>query len=101
MRSLTGTLTAAQKQASGTPYVKAVLTDHEGERQRLRPVRWYTGSEGAYYSAAYCPGDGSLVRARIDPGTKVLSTQRVAVPSSSSDYSVWTSHGAVSAGGAV
>ena len=42
-----------------------------------------------------------LSGARIDPSTKVLYTQRVTAPGPSSDFSQWTSHGTVSASGAV
>ena len=59
------------------------------------------GSEGEYYVAAAIAGDGSLIRARIDPATKVLYTQRVANPGPGSTFSAWTSHGTVSASGAV
>jgi hypothetical protein len=101
MRSLSATLAAAQKQATSLPYVKAVLSDFHGDVSRTRFSRHYTGSEGEYFSAAVGAGDGSLVRARIDPSTKVLYTQRVASPGPGSDFSPWTSHGTVSAGGAV
>jgi hypothetical protein len=101
MRTLTSTLAAAQKQASSRPYVRAVFSDQHGAVSRLRFNRLYDGSEGEYYSAATCPADGSLVRARIDPATKVLYTQRVASPGPGSDFSQWASHGTVSASGAV
>ncbi len=101
MRALTATLEAAQKQASGPPYIRAVFGDYEGEVSRLRFARHYSGSEGEYFAAVTVAPDGSLVRARIDPATKVLYTQRVASPGPASDYSQWTSHGTVIAGGAV
>ena len=101
MRSLSGTLAAAQKQPSAQPHVSAVFSDYHGDVSRLRFQRLHSGSEGDYFSAVTVAGDGSLVRARIDPSTKVLYTQRVTTPGPGSDFSAWTSHGAVSAGGAV
>jgi hypothetical protein len=101
VRTLSGTLLAAQRSASAVPYVKVEVSDYLGDMPRLRWRRLYTGSEGGYYHAVVLAGDGSLVRARIDPGTKVLYTQRVAAPGPGSDFSQWTSHGAVSATGAV
>ncbi len=101
MRTLSATLLAAQRSASGEPYVSAVLRDAYGGFDRARFVRYYDGAEPDYYSAAVLAGDGSLIRARIDPSSHVLSTQRVAAPDDASDYSVWTSQGTVSASGAV
>ena len=101
MKQLSSTLLVAQKGASGAPYVKAELSDYWGDRTRIRFTRHYTGSEGEYYGAVAGAPDGSLIRARIDPSTKVLYTQRVTSPGPSSDFSQWTSHGTVSASGAV
>lgn len=101
MKSLSATLLAAQKSASAQPFVRAELSDYQGDRSRIRFSRVYAGAEGEYFSAAVVAGDGSLVRARIDPSTKVLYTQRVASPVPSSDFSQWVSHGGVSAQGAV
>ena len=80
MRTLTRTLEAAQKSSSAVPYVSAVFADYHGDVSRARFERHYTGSEGDYFSAVTRAGDGSLVRARIDPATKVLYTQRVTSP---------------------
>jgi hypothetical protein len=101
MRTLSETLEAAQKQASSRPYVQAEFSDYFGEVSRIRYSRHYSGSEGEYDSAVIGAGDGALIRARIDPTTKVLYTQRVASPGPASDFSSWTSHGTVSASGAV
>src|SRR6476660_4529834 len=101
MRLLSDELRAAQQQASARPYVTATFSDHHGDTTRLRFQRHYTGAEGEYHVAATITGDGSLVRARIDPATKVLYTQRVANPTSGSTFSAWTSQGTVSASGAV
>ena len=101
MRSLTATLTAAQEQTSSRPYVQSHLLRLPRRRlsSALQPP--LHRSEGEYYTAVVGAGDGSLVRARIDPSTKVLYTQRVTAPGPSSDFSQWTSHGTVSASGAV
>ena len=101
MRTLTATLEAAQPQPSPRPYVEAVFSDYYGDVSRLRFSRHYSGSEGEYFSAVVIAGDGSLNRARIDPTTKLLYSQRVASPGPTSDFSQWSSHGAVSASGAV
>src|SRR4051794_35956740 len=90
MRNLTSTLLAAQRQTSAQPYVRAVLSDAYGGVSRLRFPRHYTGSEPEYYVAAAGAGDGSLIRARIDPVTKVLCLQRVADPGPGSSFSSWT-----------
>jgi hypothetical protein len=101
MRLLTDAMRAAQQQPSARPYVSATFSDVHGDTTRIRYQRRYTGSEGEYYVAAAMAGDGSLIRARIDPATKVLYTQRVANPGPGSTFTAWTSHGTVSASGAV
>src|SRR5687768_11164195 len=101
MRLLSDALRAAQQQPSARPYVSATFSDMHGNTTRRRYQRHYSGSEGEYYVAAAVAGDGSLIRARIDPTTKVLSTQRIANPGPGSTFSAWTSHGTVSASGAV
>jgi hypothetical protein len=101
VRLLSAELRAAQQQASARPYISATFSDHHGDTTRLRFQRHYTGAEGEYHVAATVAGDGSLVRARIDPATKVLYTQRAANPTPGSTFSAWTSQGTVSASGAV
>ncbi len=101
MLSLTPTLLAAQKQASAVPYVRAIFDDYFGDATRIRLQRHYTGAEDDYLSAVVGAPDGSLVRARIDPATHVLYTQRVTSPGSTSSFSSWTSQGTVSSTGAV
>src|SRR5687767_3653986 len=101
MRIISSELLAAQRSASARPYIHAVFSDYHGDTSRLRYQRHYTGAEGEYYTAATVAADGSLIRARIDPTTKVLYTQRVTNPAPGSTFSAWTSHGTVSASGAV
>ncbi|MGE0058919.1 MAG: hypothetical protein AB7P33_11225, partial [Dehalococcoidia bacterium] len=91
-------LEAAQKSASSRPYVSAVLSDETSFVARFRFQRVYSGGEAAGPAAVVTAGDGSLIRARIDPTTDTLYTQRVTMPSPSSTFSSWTSHGLVGAG---
>lgn len=72
------------------PYVKVDILDHVAGITRLNWARLYTGSEPDFYHAASMPGDGSLVRARVDPSTYQLYRQRVASPAPGSDFSPWT-----------
>jgi len=92
MRELTSTLTAAQKAASATPYVKLAATAKIAGVVRLDWDRLYTGSEDDYHHAVTMPDDGSLVRARITPpgDARKLYRQRVASPGPASDFSSWT-----------
>lgn len=98
MRTLSPALEAAQKSGSSLPYVSAVLSDETSFVSRFRFQRVYSGSEASGPSAVVTAGDGSLIRARIDPTTDTLYTQRVTSPSPSSTFSSWTSHGLVGAG---
>ncbi len=61
MRTLSPTLLAAQKSASGVPYVKAVLHDRIGGIRWLTWTRLYIGAEPDGYHAATMPADGSLI----------------------------------------
>jgi hypothetical protein len=92
MRSLPAALEDAQKQPSSTPYLEVTLSDRIGGVRRLAFQRLYTGSELDGYHAATMPGDGSLVRSRIESGH--VYYQRVESPGPSSDYSSWTDLGA-------
>ncbi len=88
MRTLTSTLTAAQKTPSARPAVLVAVRDRVGGAKRLIWSQLYDGAEADSYHAAVCPADSSLVRARTD-GTS-LYRQRVASPGALSDYSAWT-----------
>ncbi len=98
MRTLSATLLAAQRQASRLPYVRLETFDRVAGVARLHFQRLYTGSEPDYFHAATMPGDGSLVRSRLDPVTYTLYLQRVASPGPGADFSAWTSAGTSSAG---
>ena len=88
MRTLHSALLAAQKKASGVPYVKVEVVDSIGGVKRLDWQRLYSGSEPDSYHAATMPADSSLNRCRVDAGN--LYRQRVANPGPGSDFSSWT-----------
>ena len=92
MRQLSSTLSAAQKSASRTPYVKLEARAKIAGIVRLDWDRLYTGSEDDYFHDMTIPGDGSLVRTRITPpgDARKLYRQRVASPGPSSDFSTWS-----------
>ncbi|MEX1254045.1 MAG: hypothetical protein WEE64_06870, partial [Dehalococcoidia bacterium] len=90
MRTLTPTLLAAQMEPSAVPFVKVTLRDRVADVPRLRWERLYTGSEADRYHAAVMPGDGSLLRARIDPSGPTLRYQRVASPGPGAAFDSWT-----------
>ena len=92
MRELTATLLAAQKKASGTPYMKVTASNKIVGVVRLDWTRLYTGSEDDYFHALTMPGDGSLVRVRLTlpADSRKLYRQRVASPGPGSDFSSWT-----------
>lgn len=91
MLSTSSTLIEAARSGSATPYVRIRLSDRDAGVPALHFTRWYGGAEVDGPAGVAVPGDGSLVRARIDPGTTTLYLQRVATPSDASDYSAWSS----------
>jgi hypothetical protein len=90
MRMLSSTLLAAQKSSARLPYVKVEILDRVAGVTRLNWTRLYSGSEPDFHHGATMPGDGSLVRARVDPSSYQLYRQRVADPGPGSDFSPWT-----------
>jgi hypothetical protein len=88
MRTLPSALLAAQKSASAVPYLKVQITDQIGGIRRLDWQLLYAGSETDSYHAATMPGDGSLIRCRVDSGS--LYRQRVTSPGPGSNFSNWT-----------
>ncbi|MBI2304694.1 MAG: hypothetical protein HYU86_08125 [Chloroflexi bacterium] len=96
MRSLSATLLAAQKKSSRLPYLKVEVLDRVAGLARLWWSRLYTGSEADYHHAATMPGDGSLLRARVDPATYQLFLQRVTNPEPQSNFASWSGMGQVS-----
>ncbi len=99
MRFLSSTLLAAQKEASAVPFVEVTVSDRIADVAHLRWERLYTGSEPDRYHAAVMPGDGSLLRARVDPAGPTLAYQRVASPGPGSSFSSWTDLGSVADAG--
>lgn len=96
MRSLSGTLLAAQKAASQVPYVKVEVVDRVAGIARLNWERLYTGGEPDFHHALTLPGDGSFVRARVDSSSYQLYVQRVANPGPGSNFGSWSLFEAVS-----
>ncbi len=92
MRSLTETLSAAQKKLSAVPYLKVEARNKIAGVVSYKWSRLYTGGEDDYYHGLTMPGDGSLVRARITlpSDSRKLYRQRVADPGPESDFSQWT-----------
>jgi hypothetical protein len=88
MRSLPSALLAAQKSASAVPYVKVEIAARIGGIRHLDWQRLYSGSETDSYHAATMPGDGSLIRCRVDGGS--LYRQRVTSPGPGSNFGNWT-----------
>ena len=80
MRTLSSTLSAAQKMATATPYIKVEAKNKIAGVVRYDWTRHYTGSEDDYFHALTMPGDGSLIRARITlpADSRKLYRQRVA-----------------------
>lgn len=90
MRSLSSTLLAAQRSASGEPFVTVEVLDMVAGVVRPSFSRFYTGTEPDFHHTATMPGDSSLVRARVQTSSNNLYVQRVANPGSQSDYTNWT-----------
>jgi len=89
MRTLTADLLAAQKKATAVPYVRVQIRERIGDVARLTWERLYSGEEVDRPHAATAPGDGSLVRVRVDAAGQLL-VQRVATPGPGSDFGSWT-----------
>ena len=98
MRSLTATLTAAQKSASAKPYIKAEVWTKVGGVARFNWSRLYEGAEADCFHGATMPGPGdtSLIRIRVASEGGTLYRQRVTSTDENSDYSNWTSWGVTS-----
>ncbi|MDP3062960.1 MAG: hypothetical protein Q8O40_07095 [Chloroflexota bacterium] len=90
MRSISASLLAAQRSASATPYLKVEVLDRRPTVARPFFQRLYTGAEPDSHHAATMPGDGSLVRTRLDPSTGNLYVQRIASPGEGSAFGSWT-----------
>ncbi len=94
MRSLSSTLLAAQRSASGSPYVRVEVVERVGGVARLMWERIYEGSEGDHFHAAAIAGIGGteyIYRMMVDPDTGELKYQCVEADESS-DFSGWSSY---------
>jgi len=108
-RTLSPTLAEQQKWGIVTqPYLIAKITRKWGGVVRYDFDSLYSGSEEDYLHTAAMPGDGSLIRLRVESATGALYYQRVTSPGPASDFSTWTALGitnviaiASCAGGAV
>ncbi|HZP58582.1 MAG TPA: hypothetical protein VFC53_13685 [Dehalococcoidia bacterium] len=78
MRTLSGTLLAAQQSASSEPYVDAVAENVIAGVRRLDFAQLNNAANAITRHDAAVPADGSLVRARIESGT--VKQQRIADP---------------------
>jgi hypothetical protein len=90
MRNLSSDLLAAQKKSTAIPYVRVQIRERIGDVARLTWERLYSGDETDCSHATRMPGDGSLVRARVDPATGQLLVQRVVTPGPGSDFGSWS-----------
>ncbi len=99
MRALSATLLAAQKSASGLPFVQVKVSERVAGVPLLRWTRLYTGSEPDRYHATAMPGDGSLLRLRIDSAGPTLYYQRVTSPGPGSAFGTWTNLGSAADAG--
>lgn len=99
MRSLSPTLLAAQKAASSVPYVQVTVSDRILGVPHPRWERLYGGSEADSYHDATMPGDGSLLRTRVDPAGPALYYQRTDDPGPGGPFGSWTSFGSVAGAG--
>jgi hypothetical protein len=96
MRGLPDSLLTAQKSPSAVPYVQVQIRERIGNVARLAWERLYSGGESDYFHAATMPGDGSLIRARVEPSTGQLYLQRVDTPGPGKDFASWAFYATVS-----
>jgi len=89
MKSLSSSLTAAQKKPDRLPYVEAKVYDFDQGIKRLSWERLYEGSEADNHHGIAFDGQGSMHRIRADSSNK-LYRQKVTSPDDQSDYSQWT-----------
>ena len=97
MITLSSSLLAHQKLAARSPHVRLRCLSQRAKLPIFRWTRYYTGAEADSPAAVVLSTDGSLLRARNDAGT--VHHSKVATPGSGSNYSAWTSLGAISTAG--
>jgi len=88
MKTLSASLTAAQKKPDRLPYVEAKVYDFEQGIKRLSWSRLYEGSEPDNHHGIAFDGQGSMHRIRVDGNN--LYRQKVTSLDDQSDYSQWT-----------
>jgi len=88
MRTLSASLTAAQKKPDRLPYVEAKVYDFDQGIKRLSWERLYEGSEDDNHHGIAFDGQGSMHRIRADGNN--LYRQKITSPDENSDYSNWT-----------
>ncbi|MCB9482650.1 MAG: hypothetical protein H6675_01460 [Dehalococcoidia bacterium] len=93
MLTTSPTLLEAARSGSATPHVRVRFSDRDVGVPRLHFARWYQGVEAAGPAGVAFPGDGSLVRARIDAGAATLHVQHIATPSEAADFTSWADLG--------
>ncbi len=89
MRTLSASLTAAQKKPDRLPYVEAKVYDFEQGIKRLSWSRLYEGSEADNHHGIAFDGQGSMHRIRAAADNK-LYHQKIPDPSPQSQFSNWT-----------
>ena len=77
MRTLSNSLLSAQRSGASLPYVKVEIVAKVGGVTRFNWERLYQGGEPDYFHAIAMPGDGSLIRLRVDPADNKLYWQKV------------------------
>jgi len=87
MRTLSASLTAAQKKPDRLPYVEAKVYDFDQGIKRLSWERLYEGSETDNHHGIAFDGQGSMHRIRADGNN--LYRQKITSPDDQSDYSNW------------
>ncbi len=89
MRTLSASLTAAQKKPDRLPYVEAKVYDFDQGIKRLSWSRLYEGSEADNHHGIAFDDQGSMHRIRADT-SNTLYHQKITSPDDQSDYSQWT-----------
>jgi len=91
LRTLSATLTAAQKSPSPRPHPQAKIYRRAGGIARLAWDRYFNGAGPDYFHASAMAGDGSLtVLQAYSSGVPEFRRYRVASPGSGSTYGSWT-----------
>lgn len=88
MRTLSATLTAAQKSKSASPYLQVRIIEKVAGVGRLTWERLYTGAEPDSQHAAGHSSNGRLWRFRLSGG--VLQYMRITSPGTGSDFATWS-----------